>query len=270
LRPKIPVPAAALLLNGGRMTAHTDFTGKTAVITGGVSGIGRAMVERFTAAGARVVVFDVDAAGAAALSEALPNVVTGIVDVGEFAAMEAAFALLDRVDILVNNSGIGHIGTLETTTADDMDRLYRVNVKGVFHGLKLAIPRMLAQGGGVVLNMCSIAAKVGIEARFAYSMTKGAVLSMTRQTARDYVSRGIRCNCLCPARVHTPFVDQYLAKNYPGREEEMFRVLSAAQPLGRMAQSGEIADLALYLCSDAASFVTGVAWDIDGGFTGLR
>jgi 2-keto-3-deoxy-L-fuconate dehydrogenase len=252
------------------MTGNYDFTGKTAVITGGVSGIGRAIVERFAAAGAAVVVFDVDAAGADAMSKTLPNVVAGVVDVGDFAAMEAAFALLKRVDILVNNSGIGHIGTVETTTAEDMDRLYRVNVKGVFHGLKLAIPRMLEQGGGVVLNMCSIAAKVGIEARFAYSMTKGAVLSMTRQTARDYVSRGIRCNCLCPARVHTPFVDQYLAKNYPGREEEMFRVLSAAQPLGRMAQSGEIADLALYLCSDAASFITGAAWDIDGGVTGLR
>ncbi|HWB07212.1 MAG TPA: SDR family oxidoreductase [Verrucomicrobiales bacterium] len=252
------------------MTEHTSLTGKTAVITGGVSGIGRAIVERFAASGARVVVFDVDAPGAEALSAALPGVVTGLVDVSDFAAMEAAFGLLERVDILVNNSGIGHIGTVETTTAEDMDRLYRVNVKGVFHGLKLAIPRMMQQGGGVVLNMCSIAAKVGLEARFAYSMTKGAVLAMTLQTARDYVSRGIRCNCLCPARVHTPFVDQYLAKNYPGREEEMFRVLSAAQPLGRMGEPREIADLALYLCSDAASFVTGVAWDIDGGVTGLR
>ena len=259
-----------MLLTGGRMTDDKNFTGQTAVITGGVSGIGRAIVERFAAAGAKVVVFDVDSAGADELAAALPGVVTGLVDVGDFGAMEAAFALLERVDILVNNSGIGHIGTVETTTGEDMDRLYRVNVKGVFHGLKFALPRMLAQGGGVVLNMCSIAAKVGIEARFAYSMTKGAVLSMTRQTARDYVNRGIRCNCLCPARVHTPFVDQYLAKNYPGREEEMFRVLSAAQPIGRMAEAPEIANLALYLCSDAASFITGAAWDIDGGVTGLR
>ncbi len=251
-------------------TEHTDLTGKTAVITGGASGIGRAMAERFARAGARVVVLDVDAAGAAALAAEVPGILTETVDVGDAAAMEAAFAKVERVDILVNNSGIGHIGTLETTTEEDMDRLYRVNVKGVFHGLKLTVPRMVAQGGGVILNMCSIAAKVGIEARFAYSMTKGAVLSMTRQTARDYVGKGIRCNCLCPARVHTPFVDQYLAKNYPGREEEMFRVLSAAQPLGRMAHPGEIADLALYLCSDAASFITGAAWDIDGGVTGLR
>jgi NAD(P)-dependent dehydrogenase (short-subunit alcohol dehydrogenase family) len=250
--------------------AITDLNGKTAVVTGGVSGIGRAIVERFAEAGASVVVFDVDASGAAALAAARAGVAARVVDVGDFAAMESAFATLPRVDILVNNSGIGHIGTVETTAADDMMRLHRVNVMGVFHGLKFAIPRMLAQGGGVILNMCSIAAKVGLEARFAYSATKGAVLAMTLQAARDYVSRGIRCNCLCPARVHTPFVDNYLAKNYPGREEEMFRVLSAAQPLGRMAEPPEIAELALYLCSDAAAFVTGVAWDIDGGVTGLR
>jgi 2-keto-3-deoxy-L-fuconate dehydrogenase len=250
--------------------ASSELTGKTAIITGGVLGIGRAIVERFADAGASVVVFDVDAAGAAELTAARPGVAARVVDVGDFTAMEAAFSELPRVDILVNNSGIGHIGTVETTTADDMMRLHRVNVMGVFHGLKFAVPRMLSQGGGVILNMCSIAAKVGLEARFAYSTTKGAVLAMTLQTARDYVSRGIRCNCLCPARVHTPFVDNYLAKNYPGSEEEMFRVLSAAQPIGRMAEPAEIAGLALYLCSDAAAFVTGVAWDIDGGVTGLR
>lgn len=252
------------------MAEGTNLNGKTTVITGGVSGIGRAIAERFVAAGATVVVLDVDAAGAAELTAAHPGIITEVVDVSDFAAMEAAFARMARVDILINNSGIGHIGTVETTTEADMDLLYRVNVKGVFNGLRLAIPLMLSQGGGVILNMCSIAAKIGLEARFAYSMTKGAVMAMTRQTARDYVSRGIRCNCLCPARVHTPFVDNYLAKNYPGNEAGMFRTLSAAQPIGRMGNPGEIADLSLYLCSDAASFITGAAWDIDGGVMGLR
>ena len=191
-------------------------------------------------------------------------------DVGDAGSVGAAFERIPRVDILVNNAGIGHIGTVETTTPEDLDRLYRVNVKGVFHGLHAAVPRMVGQGGGVILNMCSVAAKIGIEARFAYSMTKGAVLSMTLSVARDYVKKHIRCNCLCPARIHTPFVDSYLAKNFPGHEAEIFGQLAAWQPLGRMGTPEEVAGLALFLCSDEAGFITGTAWDIDGGAVLLR
>ena len=143
-------------------------------------------------------------------------------------------------------------------------------VKGVYHAMHLAVPRMLAQGGGVILNLASVASKVGIQDRFAYSMTKGAVLAMTLSVARDYVARGIRCNALCPARVHTPFVDGFLARTYPGREQEMFDRLSAAQPIGRMGRPEEVAAFAAFLCSDEAAFITGAALDIDGGFTLLR
>jgi NAD(P)-dependent dehydrogenase (short-subunit alcohol dehydrogenase family) len=124
---------------------------------------------------------------------------------------------------------------------------------------------MLCQGGGVILNMASIASLIGLLDRFAYSMTKGAVLTMTRSIAIDYMKKNIRCNCICPARVHTPFVDRYITQNYPGREQEMFRQLSEYQPIGRMGNPQEVAQLALYLCSDEASFVTGQAYPIDGG-----
>ena len=147
--------------------------------------------------------------------------------------------------------------------------MYRVNVLGVYLCARAAVPVMLRQGGGVILNMASIVSLIGLPDRFAYSMTKGAVLTMTRSIAVDYVKRGIRCNCICPARVHTPFVDGFLAKNYPGREAEMMRTLSDAQPIGRMGTPEEIAQLALYLCSDEAAFVTGAAYPIDGGVTAV-
>jgi len=169
------------------------------------------------------------------------------------------------VDILVNNAGIAHVGTVETTAEEDFDRLYRINVKGVYLCSRAAVPIMVRQGGGVILNMASIASLVGIPERFAYSMTKGAVHTMTMSIAIDYVKQGIRCNCICPARIHTPFVDQYLATHYTGREQEVFRQLSSYQPIGRMGTPEEVAHLALYLCSDEASFVTGQAYPIDGG-----
>jgi len=170
-----------------------------------------------------------------------------------------------RLDILVNNAGIAHVGTIERTSEADLDRLYAVNVKGVFLGARAAVPIMLRQGGGVILNMASIASLVGVPDRFAYSMTKGAVLTMTMSIAIDYVKQNIRCNCICPARIHTPFVDQYLARHYAGREREVLQQLSAYQPVGRMGTAEEVAYLALYLCSDEASFVTGQAYPIDGG-----
>ena len=177
---------------------------------------------------------------------------------------------LDTLDILVNNAGVAHIGTVETTTSEDFDRILSVNVKGVFHCMKAAMPKLMQNGGGAILNLASVASKVGIVDRFAYSASKGAVLTMTLSVARDYVDKGIRCNCLCPGRVHTPFVDGYLDKHYPDSREEMFQKLSAYQPIGRMAEPDEIANLACFLCSDEAAFITGSAYDIDGGVTLLR
>lgn len=247
---------------------------KAAVVTGGASGIGEAIARRFAQEGADVVVLDTNHTRAAevaasitaggAKADAVPC------DVAVTESVYQAFARIPRVDILVNCAGIAHIGTVTTTTPEDLDRLYAVNVKGVYHGMHFAVPRMLAQGGGVVLNLASVASKLGVADRFAYSMTKGAVLAMTLSVARDYVARGIRCNCVCPARVHTPFVDGYLAEHYPDRTEEMFRQLAAFQPIGRMGRPEEIAALAAFLCSDDAAFITGVAYDIDGGVTSLR
>jgi 2-keto-3-deoxy-L-fuconate dehydrogenase len=254
-----------------------DLQGKTAVITGAGSGIGAAIASLFARRGARVVAVDRDADSAArttrAIVEAGGTATAETCDVAEPAAVEALFAALGRsngrVDILVNNAGIAHVGTIEQTTPDDLDRLYRVNVVGVYLCARAAIPVMLRQGAGVILNMASIASLIGLPDRFAYSMTKGAVLTMTRSIAVDYMKRGIRCNCICPARIHTPFVDGYLAKNYPGREAEMMRTLSEYQPIGRMGTPDEVANLALYLCSDEAGFVTGQAYPLDGGVTAV-
>ncbi|MDB6137031.1 MAG: NAD(P)-dependent dehydrogenase, short-chain alcohol dehydrogenase family [Verrucomicrobiaceae bacterium] len=251
---------------------------KTAVITGAGSGIGKAIALLFARQGAHVEVLDVNATQA---TEVVAEIIAAggsahwqSCDVGEAAVVKAVVAnIVARrpcIDILVNNAGIAHIGTALSTTEDDMDRLYRINIKGLHHCTQAVIPPMIEKGGGVVLNLCSIAAMMGLQDRFAYSMTKGAVLMMTYSIAKDFITQGIRCNCICPARVHTPFVDGFISKNYPGQEAEMFAKLSAAQPIGRMALPEEIAALALYLCSDEASFVTGSAYPIDGGAVNLR
>jgi NAD(P)-dependent dehydrogenase (short-subunit alcohol dehydrogenase family) len=242
---------------------------RTVVITGAGSGIGRAMALRQGAAGDRVVVLERDLAAGEETADAI-RAVDGVAeaiqcDVGDAESVAAAFARVERIDALVNNAGVAHVGNVEKTSPEDFDRLFRVNVRGVYHSLHAAIPRMRFQGGGVVLNVASIAAKVGIRDRFAYSMTKGAVLSMTLSVARDYVAENIRCNCICPARIHTPFVDDYVARHYAGRERETLQQLSAYQPIGRMGTPEEVAHLALYLCSDEAAFVTGQAYPIDGG-----
>ncbi len=234
--------------------------GKVAVVTGGASGIGAAVVERFRSEEAAVAVLDV------------AETADVRCDVTDRAAVDAAFAevvsIHGRLDVLVNSAGVAHIGTAESTTEDDLDRLYAVNVKGVANCLRAGV-RHLGRGGAIV-NLASIASVVGIPDRFAYSMTKGAVLTMTYSVATDYLDAGIRCNAISPARVHTPFVDRYLAESYPGREEEMFAALSATQPIGRMAVPHEVAALAAYLCSDEAAFVTGTNHLIDGGFTGVH
>jgi NAD(P)-dependent dehydrogenase (short-subunit alcohol dehydrogenase family) len=249
-------------------------SGKYALVTGGGSGIGRAIAVRLAAEGAYVSIIEARAeAGQEALEEILrANGLAQVIaaDVSDTAAMGAAFSSLNRLDVLVNNAGIAHIGNAVTTTPEDVERIYAVNVKGVYHGLHFGVPKLLAAGGGAIVNLASLASKVGLADRFAYGMSKGAVLTMTLSVARDFVDKKIRCNCVCPARVHTPFVDGFVAKNYPGAEAETLAKLSAAQPIGRMGEPAEIAALVAFLASDEAAFITGSAYDIDGGATLLR
>jgi 2-keto-3-deoxy-L-fuconate dehydrogenase len=249
------------------------LNGKVALVTGGGSGIGAAIATLFARQGAHVAILDVDLDAArtiaasitagGGLADARRCDVADAASVG--AAIAANAAAHRRIDILVNNAGIAHVGTVERTEEADMDRLFRVNVKGVYLCARAVVPIMIAQGGGVILNMASITSLIGVPERFAYSMSKGAVLTMTMSLAVDYLKHHIRCNCICPARIHTPFVDQFVARHYAGREAETLRALAAYQPIGRMGTPEEVASLALYLCSDEASFVTGQAYPIDGG-----
>ena len=248
---------------------------KTAVVTGAGSGIGQAIAIKLAADGNHIAIleFNVEAGEDTAqqIRDAGGSAEVIQCDVSSTSSVESAFDQLERVDILVNNAGIAAVGNVEKCTPEEFDNIYGVNVKGVYHCLHFAIPKMVAQGGGAVLNLASIASKIGIQDRFAYSMSKGAAYTMTLSIARDYVDKGIRANCICPARVHTPFVDGYLAKNYSEEERpEMFKTLSEYQPIGRMGKPEEIAELAAFLCSDKASFITGSAYDIDGGVTLLR
>jgi 2-keto-3-deoxy-L-fuconate dehydrogenase len=254
-----------------------SLAGKSSIVTGGGSGIGRAIAQRFAANGASVHIIDVDLKAAEAVfreisaagGKALPHQC----DIGSAEKVNAVTAEIfnrERVNILVNNAGIAHIGKLESTSEDDFDRVFRVNVRGMYNCMRAVVDHMKTHGGGVILNLASIAAWVGLADRFAYSMSKGAVVAMTNSVARDYLPHNIRCNSISPARVHTPFVDGYLARTYPGREKEMFTKLSQAQPIGRMAEPHEIAALAHFLCSDEAAFITGADYPIDGGFLNLH
>ena len=250
---------------------------KTALITGGASGIGLAITQTFAQAGATVHILELNADQARQVAEQIVaeggKAQAHAVDVSDQAqVLDTVNRIVAQgpIHILVNNAGIAHVGTVETTSEADFERIFRVNVKGVYNCLYAVIPQFKANGGGVVLNMASVAATIGLPDRFAYSMSKGAVLTMTIQVAKDYLRHNIRCNCISPARVHTPFVDGFIAKNYPGQEAEMFDKLSKTQPIGRMAKPAEIGALALYLCSDEAGFITGCDYLIDGGFTRLN
>lgn len=247
---------------------------KIAVVTGSGSGIGKAVAILLAQQGAEIHLIDLNEEAVTATAQAIKNengkAAPHVCDVTLQQQVKDVFNDIGRVDILVNSAGVSHIGTVETTAEEDFDRLYKVNVKGVYNCLHAAVSIMKQNKSGVILNLASIASSVGIPDRFAYSMTKGAVLAMTLSVAKDFLHEGIRCNCISPARVHTPFVDGFLQKNYPGREEEIFEKLSKSQPIGRMAKPEEIAHLILYLCSDEASFITGCDYPIDGGFIKLN
>ena len=247
---------------------------KKAVITGGGSGIGKAISVLFAKQGAQVHIIELNREAAdGTVQEITSNggeAVAHMINITSQEEVNKVFQLVGKPDILVNNAGIAHVGNIEQTSAADFDRIFSVNVKGTYHCLSAAIPMMKENRGGVILNLSSIAAAVGLSDRFAYSMSKGAIHAITLSVAKDYLHHNIRCNCISPARVHTAFVDGFIAKNYPGKETEMFDKLSKSQPIGRMGTPEEIAALALYLCSEEAGFITGNNYFIDGGFINLN
>ena len=251
-----------------------SFQNKTAVITGGGSGIGISISVLFAAQGAQVHILDLDVEGPSKVVDEIVKAggkaTAYKVNVANQEEVTSTYKKIGSINILVNNAGVAHIGKAETTMEADFDRIINVNVKGVYNCIHKVIPYMRAEGGGVILNLASIAGLVGLPDRFAYSTAKGAVLAMTMSVARDYLHEQIRCNSISPARVHTPFVDGFIQKNYPGKEAEMFDKLSKSQPIGRMAKPEEVAYLALYLCSDEAGFITGCDYPIDGGFIKLN
>ena len=254
-----------------------SLKGKTAVVTGGASGIGKAISLTFAKQGAKVHILDFNLK----MANETVTEITGMKEKGKTHKCDVAnqqnvndaiqeIASNKKIDILINNAGIAHVGNIESVEEADLDLLYNINIKGIYNCTKAALPSLKTNRGGVILNLASIVSLVGISDRFAYSMTKGAVLTMTYSVAKDYINDGVRCNCIAPGRVHTPFVDGFIRKNYPGMEKEMFEKLSKTQPIGRMGATQEIADLALFLCSDEAGFITGSNFPIDGGFITLN
>ena len=247
---------------------------KHAVITGGGSGIGKAVCLLFAKQGATVHIIDINKSAANETAEQITkdggNAQPHVCDVSNQQQTVEVFNSINKIDILVNSAGISHIGKAHTTPEEDFDRIFRVNVKGIYNCLFAAIPLMQKNKSGIILNLSSVAAIVGLDDRFAYSMSKGAVAAITLSVAKDYLKDNIRCNSVSPARVHTSFVDNFLAKNYAGKEQEMFEKLSKTQPIGRMAKPEEVAAAILFLCSDEAAFITGTDYAVDGGFIKLN
>lgn len=239
--------------------------GKTALVTGGASGIGEQTSRALTQAGAHVIIVDIDQAKAEALAAQLPGSSVVIFDITDEAAVSQAFATLPTLDILINNAGIGLVGGVEETEAADFDRIYRVNVRGLYLVTKFAMPLLRAAKGSIV-NIGSVAGLVGVKKRFAYCATKGAVVAMTRQLAVDYPTE-VRVNCICPGTVDTPFVEGYLEKYHKHEKEKVRAELNQRQPVGRLGKPEEIAWMAVYLSSDEAAFVHGSVVSIDGGWT---
>ena len=246
---------------------HLPFRvdGRHALVTGGASGIGAATCRALYAAGARVVVADIDEPAAQALVRELPGATTLILDITDEAAVRSAFEGIAGLDILVNNAGIGLVGGVEQTELADFERLFRVNVTGMFLVTRAAMPLLLAAHGSIV-NIASVAGMVGVKKRFAYCATKGAVIAMTRQLAVDYPAE-LRANCICPGTVDTPFVEAYLEKYHKHEKDKVRAELNQRQPVGRLGRPEEIANMVLYLCAPEAEFVTGSVFTIDGGWT---
>lgn len=249
-----------------------ELTGKTALVTGAASGIGLAIATAFAKSGATVYLTDINKEegekATQALQEAGHSAHFILLNVTEMDQCESAIQLViqqsNKLDILVNNAGIGGVGTAIETEADDFDRMYQVNVRGVFNLCKAALPSMIMNKNGSIINMASIGGIVGIVDRLAYCTTKFAVVGMTKSMALDHAKQGVRVNAICPGRVETPFVKQRISE-YPD-PEQAYRDMSATQPMGRMAQPEEVASVALFLASDASSFVTGSSQLVDGGW----
>ena len=254
-----------------------SLKGKNAIVTGAGSGIGQAIAKVLAEQGAVVDILEVDMDGAAETVSAIETeggtATAHECDVTNQAATLSVFEeIVDKrgsLDGLVNNAGIAHVGNVLTTTEEDYDRVMSVNAKGVYNCLKAGVIHMQATGGAIV-NIASTVSVMAINDRFTYSTSKGAVLAMTYSVAKDFLEQNIRCNAILPGRIHTPFVDGFIAKNYPGREEEMFKKLSEYQPCGRMGKPEEVAAMAVFLCSNEASFITGVGYPVDGGTIHIR
>lgn len=243
--------------------------GTTALVTGGASGIGEHTCRALAAAGAQVWIADLNMDAATRLAEDLGEGAKPVeIDVTSETSVRAAFDTVGHLDTLVNNAGIGHVGSIEETELDDWTRLFRVNVDGVFLCTKHALPALLASDYGSIVNIGSVAGLVGIARRFAYCASKGAVVAITRQLAAEYAGR-VRVNCICPGTVDTPFVEAYLEKFHKHEKKEMREKLNQRQPIGRLGRPEEIAAMVRYLSSREAEFVHGSVQAIDGGWTAL-
>ncbi len=245
-----------------------SLSGKTAFVTAAGQGIGRATAVAFAAAGAKVIATDLDAAKLADMAS--DGIRTAALNVLDRAAIERAAQDAGAVDILFNCAGIVHQGTLLEATDADWTLAFDLNCRSMFYTMGAFLPGMLANGGGTIVNIASVASSLkGVPNRFVYSASKAAVIGMTRSVATDYVSKGIRCNCICPGTVGTPSLDERIAANaaVAGSVDAARAAFVARQPMGRLGSAEEIAALAVYLAGDDARFMTGQAVVIDGGLT---